>query len=88
MPGVQFKSVARTGFELQEGIRHGGWSKAIEHLVRGTLGSCLAAEYMDESASNEKMAIVRDALGVMYGGTRNSATPISLIYSRNYFSWC
>jgi hypothetical protein len=68
LPGVQFKSVARTGFELQEGIRHGGWSKAIEHLVRGTLGSCLAAEYMDESASNEKMAVVRDALGVMYGG--------------------
>lgn len=66
-PGAQFKKVARTGFDFQRRIRFEGWSKATEHQLRGTLGTCLAAEYMDESAPKEKLDTVRDALGVVYG---------------------
>lgn len=68
IPGVQFKKVAREGRELQERIRNDGWSKAIPHLQRNDLGSCLAANLYKESTSNEKMEIGKDALGVIYSG--------------------
>lgn len=73
-PGAEFKLVAKEGYELQNAIRHWPFTKALEHWGRGTVGTCLAAEHLETGYDRERLDLIRDVLGVLFGAGVDTTT--------------